>query len=414
MNLIPKGLFNIKSKISEKKEIKIQDPIVKIKMYDWGWDRARALSGGVAGLCVCIRSIYENHKDELRRNTEEQEQAKIPYRKKLQDIFANKEKLNNNLESIKTDKIPFLKTKIEDCFNEKRNIRNNPEQYLGDKVGKAGFVIGSIILVFLTIYLFIFYSSASYSAFFKEFTLNELGVANSIFDPQALSKGLNDGFTELILILTIPFVFIGLGYLIHKFQEGKGWQKIPKVSMLILVTFIFDCILAFEITEKIYNIKASNSFQAMPEYNVSFAFKSVNFWLIIFAGFVVYIIWGFVFDFFMESYGKLDKIAVLIKSKNEEIRESQLEISKLETEASDIVNAISSNENELNKIKIIIEESDIIKPKELELSLYQFLQGWLEWLTSDKRVHDEHETARHIVDSFISENIKSLHLINYN
>ena len=414
MNLLPKGLFTLKKNTEEIKEVQKNEPGTKVKMKDWGRERAKALDGSKPGLCVCVRNIYENHKEDLRRNTEEQDKAKIPYKNKLHELCAEKEIINTKMESIRKERIPFFKNKIEEFQNEIRNIRKNPEQYLGNKVEKAGFYIGAIILAFLTVYLFIFYSSASYSAFFKEFTLNELGVANSIFDPQALSKGLKDGFTELVLILTIPFVFIGLGYLIHKFQEGKGWKKIPKIAMLIFVTFIFDCILAYEITEKIYNIKASNSFQEMPEYTLSFAFQSVNFWLIIFAGFVVYIIWGFVFDFFMEAYGKLDKISVLIKSKKEEINETQKEINKLETEANELSNNLSNNKKEINKMKTILDHSEIIKPKELELSLFQFLDGWIEWLNSDNRNHEEHENARQVVEIFIAENIKSFHLVNNN
>jgi len=414
MKILPKGLFSLKSKTEETTAVQKAETNTKIKLYDWGWERAKAHGGKETGLCVCVRNIYENHKEELRKDTEEQEKAKVPYRNKLHDLYAEKEILVSNIENIKKDRIPFLKNKIDECLTEIRNIRKNPDQYLGDKVGKAGFYIGAVILTFLTIYLLIFYSSASYSAFFKEFTLNELGVANSIFDPQALSKALKGGLTELILILTIPFVFIGLGYLIHKFQEGKNWKKYLKIAMLILVTFIFDCILAYEITDKIYNIKASNSFLSMPEYNPSLAFHSVNFWLIIFAGFVVYLIWGFVFDFFMEAYGKLDKITVLIKSKNEEINEFQRDISKLETESIELSGKLTNNEKEINKIKSILDHSEIIKPKELELSLFQFLDGWLEWLNSDRRSPEEHDNAKQIVEVFVADNIKSLHILNYN
>ena len=414
MKFLSKGLFDLKKNNEEIKEVQKIGPLIKIKLKDWGRERAKALNGSITGLYVCIRIIYENHKENLRKNTEEQDRAKIPYRNKLNDLLADKDIISSKIESIRKERIPFLKNKIEASQNEIRNIRKNPEQYLGDKVGKAGFYIGAIILTFLTIYLFVFYSSASYSAFFKEFTLNELGVANSIFDPQALSKGLKDGFMELVLILTIPFVFLGLGYLIHKFQEDKGWKKVPKITMLIFVTFIFDCILAYEITEKIYNIKASNSFQKMPEYTLNFAFHSVNFWLIIFAGFVVYVIWGFVFDFFMEAYGILDKISVLIKSKNEEIYEAQKEITKKETEIIELSEKLSNNEKEINKMKTILDHSDIIKPKELELSLFQFLEGWIEWLNSDNRSHEELEKARQIIEAFIVENIRSLQLLNNN
>lgn len=421
MNILPKGLFSVKNKTEEGKNDEIaqqNSTIVElIKYEDWGWESARSLDGSDPGLSICIRRIYEEHKKKLRLDSEEQEKARLPYRNKLNELTIEKGKFFNKINEYKCEKIPNKKKEIENCREEIRDFRKNPEQYLGDKIGKASFIIGSIILIFLTIYLFIFYSSASYSAFFKKFSLDELGVANSIFDAQALSKAFKDGTTELILILTIPFVFIALGYLIHKFQEGKDWKKIPKIGVLIFVTFIFDCILAYEITEKIYNIKASNSFQDLKDYNLSFAFHSVNFWLIIFAGFVVYIVWGFVFDFFMESYAKLDKVTVYIKTKQEEIIEKQKELEKLESELQKQIDLSSNNEKEINKMKTTLEHSEFIKPKELEHIIYQFLNGWLRWLTANiqgRESHERQEKAKKIVETFITENIITLNISNLN
>ena len=116
----------------------------------------------------------------------------------------------------------------------------------------------------------------------------------------------------------------------------------------------------------------------------------------------------------MEAYGKLDKISVLIKSKNEEIYEAQKEITKKETEIIELSEKLSNNEKEINKMKTILDHSDIIKPKELELSLFQFLEGWIEWLNSDNRSHEELEKARQIIEAFIVENIRSLQLLNNN
>jgi hypothetical protein len=330
-----KGIFSNRgnnAQIEEENELPSFQQFVLIDRYEEGRKKALTHNGSETGLITCIRCIYENHKEILRKDEIEQEKAKRPYRVKLQEYIKKSEQFKAKVEKIKEEDIPRINLKIEQLQEDVREIKRNPQEHLGDKVSKAGFTIGAVILIFLTIYLFIFYSSASYSAFFKEFSLNSIGVANSIFDAQALSKALGDGVTELGLILTIPFVFLGLGYLIHKFQEEKNWKRFPKILMLIFVTFIFDAILAYEITGKIYNIKAENSFDNLPEYTIAMAFESVNFWLIIFAGFIVYLIWGLVFDFVMEAYARLDKIAILIRAKQEEIKLRESSIAKLEDE----------------------------------------------------------------------------------
>lgn len=384
------------------------EQFVLVDRYVEGREKAQTLGGSETGLMNCIRVIYENHKECLRRDEIEQEKAKKPYRVKLQEYIKKNEQYATRIEKIKGDEIPRVERKIDGLKEEIQEIKRNPEDFLGDKMSKAGFVIGAIILTFLTVYLFVFYSSASYSGFFKEFSLNSIGVANSIFDPQALSKAWKDGFTELILLITIPFVFLGLGYLIHKLQEEKSWKKYFKIAMLIFVTFIFDAILAYEITEKIYSIKAENSFDEVPAYSVALAFQSVNFWLIIFAGFIVYIIWGLVFDFVMEAYAKLDKVGNFIRSKQEEIKNREAEIDKLEVEINKLNYMVGDNDTEAEKLRTIIEHTDVIKPKELEHSIVRFFDGWLEYLTYSKRDEKTKQNAHEVVKSFIEVNIKSL------
>ena len=409
-----KGIFNNSTpqinNEDNKKASSYKQEFKLVNWYDEGWNKARNLKGSETGLLNCICRVYHNHKEVLRHDEIEQEKAKKPYRVKLQEYLKRNEFLQKKLDKLTNENIPKTKEKVEILRDEIREIKKNPEEVVGEKSERAGFFIGLTILVFLTLYLFVFYSSASYSAFFKEFTLNQLGVADSIFDPQAVSKALRDGVTELILILTIPFVFLGLGYLIHKFQEGKSFKKYLKIVTLILVTFIFDSILAYEITEKIYNLKAENSFEEMPSYTLELAFQSVNFWLIIFAGFVVYLIWGFVFDFVMAAYYKMDKIAVAIQNKYEEILQQKEAVKNHEEEINKLHHIIGVNNTEAEKLKTILNHSDLIKPKELENSIHKFLNGWLEWLSSDRREEDEKKKAHEIVDEFLSVNIQSLNI----
>ena len=264
---------------------------VRTRNYeDWGFEKAGHLNGSEMGLLQCLARIREDHKRMVRRDELKQSKLKEPLVVMRENKLTQINHKEAEMKRLEDTELPALENKVENLQKEIIAIKKNPEELLPDKMSKVSFAIGLLILLALSIYLFIFYSSASFSAFFKEFSLNNIGVANSIFDPQAISRASQDGVTELILIVSMPFVFIGLGFLIHKFQEQQGIGKFFKIAFLVLVTFVFDAILAYEITEKIYNIKAENSFQEMPEYNFDLAFQDVNFWLIIFAGFVVYLI----------------------------------------------------------------------------------------------------------------------------
>jgi hypothetical protein len=376
-----------------------------------GFNSAKEHNASTTGLGICLNRIYLDIRNKLSNDNAKQNELKQPYKLKLHDLRAENEGFEKKIHKIKSEEIPGGLKKIEKIYNDIADIRANPERLTGDKSGRASFYIGLTILLFLTVYLFIFYSSASYSSFFKNFTISELGIANSIFDAQALSKAYFDGFTELLLIVTIPAVFLGLGYLIHKISEQKGFKKFAFIGALILVTFAFDAIIAYEICEKIYNIKKSNSFQDIPDYSVALAFQSINFWLIIFAGFVVYVIWGLVFDFTIDAHEKLDKIRDAIKGKEKEILAIELSIENLKTEIDILDVKQGKNNGEINKLNELIDNKTII-PKEFELYLYHFMQGWLHWMSANLKNQSQQKECEEILNTFIAVNIKPIDYSN--
>lgn len=401
-------LFTTKPK-EENKPLLEQNPVEEAISYQrYGFHQAGNMKGSIEGLKVCLNRVYQEHMAEMRRNETKQEELRRPFREKLQELTILKDGLKTQANTIENEIIPSKKKRIEELKKDISEIRQHPEQYIGNPVGKAGFYIGGSILILLSIYLFVFYSSASYSALFKNFkisdadTNNDGVLAKAIFDAKAIPNAWSDGFTELLLILTIPAVFLGLGYLIHKFQEGKGFAKYFKITALLIVTFLFDAILAFEITKKIYDVNAGNSFKEMPEYTLSLAFSSVNFWLIIFAGFVVYLIWGFVFDFLMEAYAKLDLIKVKIRAKQDQIHGIEEEIIAYENEINQLKLTAQKHDVEIARLKDII-AGTIIQPREVKEALSQFMVGWYNWL-SHGREYNRSEHNRTYED-FISQNV---------
>ncbi len=429
---IPKGLFNLKKNgtaIPEKPatspqaaqgqptdhETDYTEPEANllhnenVTVERFGFNSARANNGSSIGLSICLNRIYLDHKKKVTDDTVKQSELKKPYRLKLHDYLSENEGIVKRKDKIKNEEIKGCHDKIERLKKDISDIRANPERLTGDKTGVASYYIGLAILLLLTVYLFIFYSSASYSSFFKEFSISEIGLANSIFDPQALSKAWKAGSTELILIITKPAVFLGLGYLIHKSQEKKGAKKILFIGSLIFVTFIFDVIIAYEICEKIYNIKKTNSFQDVPDYSFKLAFQAINFWLIIFAGFVVYLIWGLVFDFTIESHEKLDKVRGAIKSKEAEIKVVEENIDNLKVEINTLEEKENKNVAEINKLKELIDHTTII-PKEIKQYLYHFMQGWVHWMSANLHNQPKQRECEDILNVFIKNNIDPLEI----
>lgn len=379
------------------------EPSVSYEKY--GFRQAGAMNGATEGLKICLHRVFQECLGDMRRDEAKQQELRQPYRKSLLDLTAVNEGLESQAKSLAVDAIPGKLKKIEELKSDIADIRKNPANYSGNHAGKAGFYIGLVILALLTVYLFVFYSSASYSALFKNFTPDETVIAKAIFDAQAISNALKDGLSELILILTIPAVFLGLGFLIHKFQETKSKSKYIKITALLIITFIFDVIIAYEITEKIYEIKRGGSFDNLPPYSFRLAFSNMSFWLVIFAGFIVYLIWGFVFDFVMQSYTTLDYVKVHIKVKQEQIHELEKEIKALEIKIGEIKVTIEKNNAEIRNLKETI-DGTIVQPKEMSEALSQFMVGWHKWIANGK----EYNRSEHnkIYEAFITTNISSI------
>ncbi|MEI7486911.1 MAG: beta-carotene 15,15'-monooxygenase [Chryseobacterium sp.] len=280
--------------------------------HEGGYRDSSRNNGNHTTLSICLDAVYSKFQNEEKEMVEKQQ--------KLKESYVNEQK--NRETEIKALTVS-LETKEEQLKNKNKDIENhqntietlkaeildlprNPEKHnvKATKGASTKFWIGAILLVPITLYLLTFYISTSYSAFFKSFDA-KITVIQSVLDAQALNKAWNEGLIEGAFVTLIPFVFLGLGFLIHMFSENKSWVNYVKLGALFVVTFIFDAILAYEIESKLYEL--NKTFES-PPFDLKIAFTKNQFWGIIFAGFIVYIIWGLVFDFVMKEHREKDKI----------------------------------------------------------------------------------------------------------
>lgn len=359
---------------------------VRISYYESGMGAARRANGNEHNFGIALNNVYYQFEMQCKRLEEEQHQLKQPYREE-QERQRTEMKKREMAQKILEEKKGELEIKIEKKRFEMTDVKENPDKYgvPSDKRPKAQFYIGLLLMLPITIYLIVFYISASYSAFFKNFESSSLTAA--IFDADALGKALREGWLEAVFVLTIPFVFMGLGYLIHMFHKIKGWQSTMKLIALFLVAFLFDVILAYLIEKKIFLFEAVVGQQFTP----ADAIASVNFWGIIFAGFVVYIIWGLVLDFVLKEYENMDLIKAFIRRKREEIQNYQNEIDKIDSKIPAIKEEINGILGKIDELQTKIDGFILPVRKYLNYH-YQFAEGWFRVITSEIALpHKEQE-----------------------
>lgn len=357
--------------------------------------------GSSQALLPKLHAVYM----QLTRYIQQDEMKQSERKSKIRQEISGLESKNANIENQTTtelDKLTHEQNKIEKTIKEIDNIKENPKIISGDSFAKASLWVGLVIIAFLTVYLFVFYSSAAYSAFFKNFTPDDTKITQAIFDAQAVGKAWSDGFTELIFILAIPAVFLGLGFLIHKFSEEKGYGKYFKIPGLIVVTFIFDFIIAYAIVKEIYNIKIGGLFQEMPPMTIERAFQEVNFWIIIFAGFVVYIIWGLVFSFTMKEFEKMDKVRFAIKNKELKLVEYKTDCKKIKERISILQAEKNSTQGEIDKLRIQL-ESYVLYFNDVREGINNYFAGWVGFLKSTSSSQEHIHECEQIKEKFLSE-----------
>jgi hypothetical protein len=346
---------------------------IRITYYQSGFAAAQKATGKPIVLQACLQNVYNSFEDQCRNQKIEQEKLKKPYYEEI-------ERQKSEIKKLETAK-EINDEKQEKCNNQLLQLKDaiidvkvNPDDHglVVEKNPKVKFYIGLVLLLPITLYLLVFYISASYSVFFKQF--NDDSLSSAIFDAQAFTKAMQDGALEAILIVTIPFVFMGLGYIIHMMQKIPGIASKIKLLLLFTITFLFDGLLAYVIEKKIYEFNRTPS---SPDFDLSIAVKESEFWVIIFAGFIVYIIWGLVFDFVMKEHESLDKINVFINAKKKEISNIKTQLTALMLKSDTLKGKISEVNGKISEVQSKL-DGFIFPVKKYLHYHHQYVEGWFQ------------------------------------
>ncbi|KQX13580.1 hypothetical protein [Flavobacterium sp. Root420] len=381
---------------------------IRITYYQSGFAASVKATGKPIVLKACLQNLYMSFEDQCRKQKLEQDRLKQPYREEQEKnrtelkkseaaigIFEKKEQdINDEIDQIKSDII---------------EVKRNPDKYgIEDGKGlKAQFYIGLFLLLPITLYLLVFYISASYSAFFKEFANDSLTAA--IFDANALTNSFKASWLEGVLVITIPFVFMGLGYVIHMVQKEKGIKNIFRMIGLFITTFLFDALLAYQIEKKIYEFNKTTD---SSPYNLNIALGEAEFWMIIFAGFVVYIIWGLVFDFVMKEFENIDKIRAFIRGK----KEKQIDLDKLKVDIIAKINDFKQQVITLNGKNSELQskiDGFVFPVKEYLHYHHQYKEGWFQAINTEIALpHKEKVELLEGCENLSEEHLGKLNLVD--
>ncbi len=298
--------------------------------------------------------LNEDEKPEKRSQLKELEA-------KLEEATMNNAELNV-LVREKQDKIDVRR---EDLLDIRKKFEKDPEAMKRETFSPFKFSISVFILIMLTAYLFFFYVSAAFRALYTDFEgiagriAAGLGTGSIMPQPAELSEALRYNF----LLFLVPFVFYAFGWAFHVILELKHKYKFIFLGGLIGVTFFVDFLLALLIHNNLEYAK-----ELMGLATTSWA-SDPAFYMILFLGFIVYILWSILLDSVVREWAKrlvTVNLKKIVKHLKEDIKILQDKIIPEEPIRFDIAN--------------IREDIGTVILGNLKSYIDQFTTGWISYL----------------------------------
>ena len=324
-----------------------------------------------------MQKVYNSIYNEQADNVELQKAARANTQAEIDRKNGEIRVVNEKIEGVNSD-IDETNKKIEELKAERQEIKSGKEQV--NKEQRLKLIIGLIIIIPLTIYLFLFYSSTFYSAFFRD-PSSMTTVMNSMFDSQALGNAYADGIAELGFVLSAPIIFLGLGFALHFFSVQEGKKKYLKMAAILIVTVMFDCILAYKIGEQMHTFGIIIGQYPIGEvYTVSMALHDINTWAVIFCGFIVYVIWGIVFDMCMSAYDKMDLNKTRLENIKNKIDELEQKIIEEKAHIQSLKQQETDAKNRVKDLMAKLGHEVYIDYAAIRTEMNNFFAGWIKMM----------------------------------
>lgn len=341
---------------------------------------------------------YISHiKDKCSRGKEhilvEEENVLKSFSHQITTIKDKNNLVKEEITKLEKSDIVINSNRIKDLAEEKKTIESEtikmPFRWYVDIPTYLG-------LTGLFAYILLFYSSAAYILMFSQRNakvakllgqpVEELGIYYS----KAIPNAWKSGYSELLLILFVPFVLIcGIIYL----KKLKTHRYIPKWLIKFVALLIIDGFTAVAVTSSIHENNYLAGIEA-EHFKVANVFSEMNFYLVFIFGMLSLLIFDLIISYVLNSLESKNDVHINAKK--------QLRIVQINNEISELLKQnIESEAIVVNKKALINNNQELIAGIEKEIQLQPSV-------TSRKNILLENETNSQIV------NLENIVKIAYN
>jgi hypothetical protein len=380
--------------IEIKEDVKVVPHVDRVHLRDFGYEQAGSAKGDPDVYASYLHRILNG--DLVENNytgfSEDERKERLEQVKELESLLKEKEDVNEKLERE-------IRTKEKEIEKHKGELIHILEERAKDKVklksetfSPLKFSINLFLVAMLSVYLFFFYVSAAFKALYVDFQ----GIAEHLANGEGTgsimpgARELADALQYNYLLFVVPFVFYAFGWAFHVILELKHKSKLVFLSALIGVTFVVDFLLAMIISNNTETAKALMGLPATAWY------QNPTFYIILFLGFLVYIIWSILFDSLLREWDKrqvtqnLKTILDHLQSDVKALRARLINVTQLR-----------------NKIADYREDASTLMHGNLKKYIDQFSSGWIAYLAPANMKETKEKCLALKKDFETKNNIKS-------
>lgn len=354
-------------KLAHDKKVRVLHNIDRVTLYDYGYEKSGSVKGDPDVYVSFLNRILNGDlvEEPYKGFSDEEKKERFEQIKELEKQLKDKEDYNNAVEAEIKEKEKNIDKYRKDLLHIRESHSKDHEKLKTENFSMVKFTLNLFILSMLSIYLFFFYISATYKALYVDFE----GIAERIARGEGTGSimpgpyELADALQYNYLLLVVPFVFYAFGWAFHIILESRSKLKLVFLSMLIAVTFTVDFLLAMIISNNTENARA------LMGLTTAFWYQSPSFYIILFLGFLVYIIWSILLDSLLREWDKREITNNLKKI----IKHLQWDNKALKTRLQDFSHL---------KSRIVEYREDINTVMQGHLKRYidQFSSGWIAYL----------------------------------
>jgi hypothetical protein len=339
-----------------------------VNLQDFGYEKSGHVKGDPEIYTSYLNRILNGDlvDEKFSGLNEDEKPEKRDRLKKLEAKLVETGRQNEEMNAQIKEKQDKIDVRREEMLDIRKKYEKDPEAMKRETFSPFKFGINLFILLMLTGYLFFFYVSAAFRALYTDFEgiagrlAAGMGTGSIMPKPAELAEALHYNY----LLFLVPFVFYAFGWAFHIILDLKNRYKFVLLGGLIGVTFFVDFLLAMLIHNNLEYAK-----ELMGITTRSWA-GDPAFYMILFLGFIVYILWSILLDSLFREYAKraiLLNLKKIIKHLQTDIKTLQMKLIPEEPIRFDIAN--------------LREDIGTVILGNLKSYIDQFTTGWISYLS---------------------------------